>query len=69
MLKGLVQVDDHDDTGLNRNYEERHKPHPHCNAAIVAQRPLQEKAALHSVKSRENQDRRSSGGFENDAEQ
>jgi hypothetical protein len=23
VLKGLVQVDDHDDTGLNRNYEER----------------------------------------------
>ena len=55
MLESFVQVDDHDDSGLDGNAKKCDVADPNGNAEVVAEHPLKEKPAGHRIKRRKDQ--------------
>src|SRR6202021_1816855 len=55
MLERLMQVDNHDDAGLDGDAEERDVADPHSYAEVVPEKPLQQEATRQGVDGREDE--------------
>ncbi len=54
----FVEINHHDDAGLNRDSEERDVADRHCNAEVVVKKPLQEQSPTHCIDGGEDEDKR-----------
>ncbi len=69
LIQRLMQIDDHHDTGLNGNAEERDVADPNGHAEVIAKPPLQQQTAGKRIDRRKDQHQRLSHGMKDEIEQ
>ena len=58
VFERFMEIDHHDDAGLDRNSEERDIADGHRNAEVVVKQPLQQQPSTHRIDSRKDEDER-----------
>ena len=58
MFERFMEIDDHDDSRLDRDAKERNVADRYGNAEVVFEQPLQQQSATHRIDGREDEDKR-----------